>query len=208
VTGHRQRSVLSAPGTAGPRVRDDVDAWSADAGLRWQPSPDVPLQLGLAYSWSAGDAEEGGGQYRPTGLQSNYSRFTGTRSLVHRYNEAFRAEEGNLRVATAFASTSAGAWDASLVFNTFRRDDGGAPIFSDGLLVAPVNADEDIGRGYDLVISRYFAFGRERDLPGYVPGETGDSVVRLRGSLFEPGKAYGPDAGNEARVMLEFTLWY
>lgn len=208
VTGHQQRSTLSAPDTAGPRVRDDVDAWAADAGLRWQPSPNVPLQLGLAYSWSAGDAEDGGGQYRPTGLQSNYSRFTGTRSLVHRYNEAFRAEEGNLRVATAFVSTSAGGWDASLVFNDFRRDEGGAPIFSDGLLVAPVNADEDIGRGYDLVISRYFAFGRERELPGYVPGETGDSVVRLRGSLFEPGEAYGPDAGNESRVILELTLWY
>jgi hypothetical protein len=60
-------------------------------------------------------------------------------------------------------------------------------------------------------MSKYFSLNHiaDADLPSYTPGDdAADSSIRLRASWFNPGKAYGPDAKDEYRVMLELTLWY
>lgn len=189
------------------RDDEDVRAWAADAGLRVQLGG--PVQAGVAYAHSSGGGDDPGKQYEQTGVHSNYSRFTGTRTQIYRYNDAFRPELGNLQVASAFVSVNGGVWDASLVYSNLRRPEANAPVVSDGLRVAPTEASRDLGQGVDLVLTRYFDFAHiGGDAPAYTPSDIGDSSIRLRGSWFEPGDAYGPDAKDEYRVMLEFTLWY
>lgn len=189
----------------GPRVRDDLKAWAGEAGLRVHVGG--PVQAGVAYAYSSGD-DAGDGQYRQTGVQSNYSRFTGTRTQIYRFNDASRLELGNLQAATAFVSTNAGAWDASLIYNKLRRPDESAPVVSDSLRVAPSVAAHDLGQGVDLVLTRYFDITGAGAATAYTPDDTGDSSIRLRGSWFKPGHAYGDDAKNDYRVVLEFTAWY
>lgn len=189
----------------GPRVHDDVKAWAGEAGLRVQVGG--PVQAGVAYAYSSGD-DAGDGQYQQTGVQSNYSRFTGTRTQIYRFNDAYRPELGNLQAASAFVSTNAGAWDASLIYNKLRRPDADAPIVSDSLRVTPSVAAHDLGQGVDLVLTRYFDITGAGAATAYTPDDTGDSAIRLRGSWFDPGHAYGDDAKSDYRVVLEFTAWY
>ncbi|NGY04637.1 alginate export family protein [Solimonas terrae] len=190
---------------ASAQVHDDLKAWAGDAGLRVRLGG--PVQAGVAYAYSEGDGN-GEQQYEQTGLQSNYSRFTGTRTQIYRYNDALRPELGNLQAATAFLSADAGAWDASLIYNKLRRPDADAPIVSDSLRVSPTVASHDLGQGVDLVLTRYFDITGAGTATAYTPDDSGDSSIRLRGSWFKPGDAYGNDAKNEYRVVLEFTAWY
>lgn len=182
---------------------DDISAWSGEAGVRAQIAG--PLQAGVALSHSSGGNKS---QYEQTGVQSNYSRFTGTRTQIYRYNDAFRPELGNLQAATAFVASRAGAWDASLIYNKLRRPDDAAPVYSDAVSALPTVDDHDLGQGLDLVLTRYFSLGGAGPATAYTPDDTGDSSIRLRGSWFDPGKAYGNDAKDEYRVVLELTLWY
>jgi len=176
---------------------DNVSGQAFDLGLRARLGSEWPLVIGAAYA--AGSVE-----FEQTGLQSNRSRFTGTRSLVHRYNEAYRAELGNLQVATAFLAFPGDRYDTSLVYSQFRRDDENAPVISHGLTVAPSVASRDLGHGVDLVLTRYFAdFG---GLSSY--DDDLRSNLRLRASMFQPGEAYGQDTEEFYRVMLEATLWF
>lgn len=211
-TGGLFPSPDGTPVSAG-RVKEDVSAWAAEAGLRARVAG--PLRAGAAYMHSSGGpASDPGSQYEQTGAQSNYSRFTGTRSQIYRYNEAFRPEQGNLQAATLFLSTSVGAYDASLVYNNFRRPRSWGPVISNGLVVTPATQSHDLGEGVDLVLTRYFSLGVPADAPRYTPQEIGDSSLRLRGSWFKPGDAYNAttpearDAKDDYRVTLELTLWY
>lgn len=208
LTGSRDRLQIDATDPAAPvsagLAGEDVNAWAAEGGVRAQVAG--PLQAGAAYAWSSGG--DAGEQYEQSGVQSNYSRFTGTRAQIYRFNDAYRPEIGNLQVATAFVSAAHGAYDASLVYNHFSRSDAGAPVISDGLIVAPTQDSKDLGNGYDIVLSRYFSIGSRSEVPDYTPDETGDSAVRLRASVFDPGSAYGPAADPEYRVLLELSLWY
>jgi hypothetical protein len=103
-----------------------------------------------------------------------------------------------------------GHWDASAVFNQFWRTERGAPITTDGISVQPVNDYKDLGRGYDLVLSRYFSIRSDEVLED-TEGQAQSSAIRLRGSIFEPGKAY-EDATHtphdEYRVVAEVVFWY
>lgn len=211
LTGSRDRAIedpLSATVTGS--ANEDAHAWAAETGIRTHVAG--PLQLGAAYSYSSGGtALDGDRQFEQTGVQSNYSRFTGTRAQIYRYNEAFRPELGNLQAASVFASLGDVAYDASLIYHHFRRTEADGPIVSDGLMVSPVQDSHDLGDGLDLVASRYFSLGRlaGAGLPDYTPSDdSADSSLRLRASWFDPGKAYGANAKDEYRVMLELTLWY
>ena len=73
-----------------------------------------------------------------------------------------------------------------------------------GLDIQPVNQSADLGNGVDLVMSYYFGgIGKVTSFDDDLR-----SNVRLRAALFEPGKAYGPDADSQYRVLLETTLWF
>ncbi len=182
----------------------DVSAWHASVDLRWRPIRRVPLQFGGGYAWSSRE-------FQQTGMQSNRSHFTGTHSLVNRYNETLQAHLGNLRVATAFVSIDRDHDDASLIVTSFRRDDGLAPIVTNIVPAVPVNASRDIGYGIDLVLTHRFAHEARRqrllDRGDAFTAPHRGSLISLRASMFRPGDAYGPDMRTEYRVLLEGTLW-
>ncbi|MDB5985987.1 MAG: hypothetical protein JWR16_1040 [Nevskia sp.] len=204
LTGHRRTLQLGSGRVVDGEVSKNANAYQGELGVRYRMSmPDWPVQIGAAVA-----AGSGGGlrQYEQSGIQSNYSRFTGTRALINRFNDAYRVEIGNLRAYTGFASMTKGDYDFSAIFNHFERVNDNQPIISDALTVAPTTNSSDLGNGYDVVVTRYF--GARHEQPRYLQGETVETWLRLRGSVFDPGAAYGAAAKAEYRVALEFTLWY
>lgn len=208
ILGRRRRAITDPVSGAVTGANDDkVHAWAAEAGGRFK-LPSSPFQFGGAYVYSSGGhGSDDSRQYEQTGIQSNYSRFTGTRALINRYTDSYRAELGNLSVITGFASINAGDYDASAIFSRYERPHRAGRIVIDGLSTSPVRPDHVLGNGYDLVVTRYFGL-RETALTNLEPGEDYTTSIRLRGSLFDPGAAYGPSAKLEYRVSLEGTLWY
>ena len=202
-----------------PTRRTTINAWAGEGGLKICMPRRWPIQFGglAAYSTGAKGGSDDNGQlvdpskqFFQTGTQSNYSRFTGTRTLIHRFNEAYRAELGNLMAGTAFMSIDVGHYDASAVFNQFWRTEGGAPVVSDGIQIQPVNGKSELGRGYDLVMTRYFSI-RSDDLLEDTEGQAESSAIRLRGSVFQPGAAYRDDTHKphpEYRAVVELVFWY
>lgn len=182
-----------------------VHAWQTGGGLRLRPSSRGPLQFGAAYSYSSRD-------YQQSGMQGNTSYFTGTDTLVGRYNEVLRPQLGNLAAGTVFVSMTFVNNDASLIFTTLRRDNGAVAIDASGLTVAPTTASRDLGNGLDLVVTHFLTAGqRPRRLLDRGDAFTAPhrrSLVSLRASLFAPGAAYGPSARDAFRLLLEVTLWY
>jgi alginate production protein len=190
----------------------DVAAWEATAQLRWRPFKHWPLQIGAAYAYSQGGESAGRShQFQQTGMQSNSSYFTGTKTLVGRYNETLQAELGNLRVTTAFLSADFDSNDASLIFSRFRRDDGFAPITTNTVTALPVNESRDLGDGIDLVFTHYFSREQRRqrllDRGDAFTALRRRSLASLRASAFRPGDAYGATARTSYRVLLEGTIW-
>jgi len=191
---------------------ENLDAWQASAHLRWRPLRQGPLQIGAAYAYSEGGERNGRShQFQQTGMQSNNSYFTGTKTLVGRFNEALQADLGNLRVTTAFLALDFDNNDASLIFSRFQRDDGLAPIATNAISAVPVNASRDIGNGVDFVVTHYFAREQRRqrllDRGDTFTAPRRRSLISLRASLFQPGEAYGPAARTDHRVLAEITIW-
>ena len=205
-----QRTALVDPlsQTVTGRDSDNLHAWAADVGLRYRlPIEKFPLQLGASYTYSSGGhAGDLSDQFAQTGLQSNYSTFTGTRALINRFTDAYRAELGNLRVGSAYASLNFGQnWDTSLIWSRYNRVHGDAPVTVDNLLVEPNTISRDLGDGYDFVLTRYF--GGRTEQRNWLLADEHQSSLRLRGSVFDPGSAYA-QGDPEYRVTLELTLWY
>lgn len=199
-------TVNPTTGLLAPSDEHNVHAWGGDLGLRVKPTRDLPLQIGAGYAFGTGGGDNNKSDaYRQTGLHSNRSRFTGTRTLVSRFGEVLRADLSNLSVISLFASLQFDTSDASLVFHDFRRDQSSAPIVTDGISVQPLTGGHDIGQGVDLVLSRYFGqIKNEADPEGDM-----QTVLRLRASLFDPGSAYAPIADESAyRVVLEATVQF
>lgn len=207
LTGSSEFARIDDSNPLAPRVvrdEEDVRAFGGDVGLRVRMSS-APLQIGAAYAYGQGNSGSGDNEtFEQTGLQSNRSRFTGTRSTLYRFNEALQADLTNLHVATAYFSVPTPRFDMSVVYHRFERDDEFAAIETDGIDVDPVNSSSDIGRGYDLVMAYYF--GEQGS--GYGWGDDLRNNVRLRGSLFQPGKAYGAAAEDQHRAVFEVTLWF
>lgn len=206
--GSQTQALTDARATVTSLARHNLSSFAADAGLRWRLPGPWPLQLGVAYAYGEGGSQDGvSRQYQQSGLQNNYSRFTGTPSFLNRFNEAYRAELGNLQVYTGFVSLNLPRDDASLVYQHFHRNNAQAGIVSGGVSVAPGTADSDLGDGLDVVATHYFDFGGSAHADDAL-GELARASIRLRASAFFPGAAYGAAAADRYRVILEATLWF
>lgn len=204
--GTREDYRESTPTEPLTRRDDSVLAWSTDLGLRWRPVLSMPWQFGVAYAFGSGnDSGDANHRYEQTGLHSNRSRYTGTRSLLYRYNEAYKAELGNLHVGSAYVSLPLERFDASLVYHKFVRHRATEDVTADGLDIAPEPGRRWLGDGLDLVLAWYFG----ARAPGLArEDEDTRSSLRLRASGFSPGHAYADDADDQYLVNLELTLWY
>lgn len=207
MTGSREYSAVDpATGVVTGQASEDVDALGGEAGLRARFPDAFPLTLGAAYAFGQGGSDANGShQFRQTGLQSNRSRFTGTRTMVNRFNEALQADLTNLRVSQAFLSLPLSRFDFSLVGSSFKRDDVGAGVSTDGIDARPTRPSSDLGTGADAVITFYFAQLIRQE---FAAEDDTRSNIRLRASRFSPGDAYEPGLADQVRVLLEGTLWF
>jgi alginate production protein len=191
-------------GTVDSIDKDTVSALAGDMGLRFRLPLVFPMNLGFMASMAQGDRS--GDQshvFEQTGLESNRSRYTGTRTLIHRYNEALAGDWSNLVAANAFISMPYELADFSFVYHRFARHDPDETFTADGIDARPITDSRDLGTGLDFVVTRYFR--------GFSRAETDDddarSNLRLRASRFTPGAAYGTNVEDQFRVTLELTLW-
>lgn len=188
----------SAPSGFGNRERD-VSGWAADLGARAQLLDTPRLVIGAHGAIASGGGEAGESDaFRQTSLESNRSRFTGTRSQVQRFGEAIQPEWTNLKVFTLYTALSdRDTWDANLLYHRYWLSDETGVVRSD--LVEPgfTGSSDDLGQSVDLVLGYY-----------------GDSAstswaafdVRLRGGVFMPGDAYGEDADDARhRVVVDVS---
>lgn len=208
LSGSRDYGVTDANGMITGTASEDVGALGADVGLRARFPDAFPLTFGANYAYGEGGRDDNGSHvFRQTGLQSNRSRFTGTRTYINRFNEALQADLSNLRAQTAYVSLPAANWDFSVVGHRFQRDDASSPVSTDGIDARPDPASDslELGTAADFVVSIYFPqllkqrFAAEDDTR---------SNLRLRASRFRPGEAYDPGLSDQTRVMLEGTLWF
>ncbi|WDY58846.1 alginate export family protein [Pseudomonas sp. PSKL.D1] len=193
----------------------DVNAWATDLGIRLRLDPN--WQVGAAYArGSGGGGDDGSNNFEQTGLESNRSNFTGTRSRVHRFGEAFRGELGNLQAATLFASWQLrDDYDASLIYHKFWRVDGSQNIGSSGINAAVndngisrqlVDGEKDLGQEMDVVVTKYFKQGL---LPASMSQAIDEpsALVRLRAGVFKPGDAYGKEADSYMHRAFVDVIW-
>ncbi|MBA4284097.1 MAG: hypothetical protein C0434_01010 [Xanthomonadaceae bacterium] len=185
--------------------RQSTSAVASTVGVRWRPGV-LPLLVGAEYAYSGGGTQS---QYRQSGLQSNATPFTGITTSTYRYNEALRAQLGNLRVATLYTSYSLPNDEVSLIVQKFNKDDRFVGILSNNVSAA-TGPSTDIGYGIDVVASHYLpTFGVLKNLYEDDDSISEDprSAIRLRASIFNPGKAYAPGSDINYRVILEASLW-
>ncbi|MEG0967581.1 MAG: alginate export family protein [Pseudomonas sp.] len=193
----------------------DVNAWATDLGIRLRLDPN--WQVGAAYArGSGGGGSDGSSNYEQTGLESNRSNFTGTRSRVHRFGEAFRGELGNLQAATLFTSWQLrDDYDASLIYHKFWRVDGDQNIGSSGINAVVednginrplIQGEKDLGQEMDVVVTKYFKQGL---LPAGLSQSIDEpsALVRLRAGVFKPGDAYGKEADSYMHRAFVDVVW-
>ena len=193
----------------------DVNAWATDLGIRLRLDPQ--WQVGAAYArGSGGGGDDGSSNYEQTGLESNRSNYTGTRSRVHRFGEAFRGELGNLQAATLFASWQLrDDYDASFIYHKFWRVDGNQNIGSSGINAVVndngvnrplVDGEKDLGQEMDVVVTKYFKQGL---LPASMSQAIDEpsALVRLRAGVFKPGNAYGKEADSYMHRAFVDVIW-
>lgn len=194
----------------------DVDGWATDMGVRLRLDP--KWQVGAAYARASSD-------YEQNGLQSNRSNYTGTRSRVHRFGEAFRGEMNNMQSASLFGSWMlADDYDASLVYHTFWRVDSHKPVGSNGINATDNHYDDvtgallsstslplkdgsnDLGQEVDLVVTKYFKQGL---LPASLSKSIDEpaALVRFRGGVFKPGDAYGNQVDSYMHRAFVDVIW-
>ena len=184
----------------------DVSALAGDFGLRLRLPLIFPLNVGGTAAIAQGDRSgDTSHVFEQTGLESNRSRYTGTRTLLNRFNEALAADWSNLLATSAFVSMPYELADFSFVYPRFVRHKGDEPFTADGIDARPVNNSRDLGTGLDLVATRFF---RSFDTQAAADDEDYRSYVRLRASRFDPGAAYGDEVRDQYRVALELTLWF
>ncbi|MET1076842.1 MAG: alginate export family protein [Pseudomonas sp.] len=192
----------------------DVSAWATDLGLRWRLDPQ--WQVGAAYARGSGGGNNRDQQFEQTGLESNRSNFTGTRSSSHRLGEAFRGELSNLQAVSLFGSWQlAEDYDASLIYHRFWRLDDDQQIgrsginaqLDDGGFSRPLlQGEKDLGQEVDLVMTKYFKQGL---LPAALSQSLDEpsALVRFRGGLFVPGDAYGEDVDSLMHRAFVDVIW-
>jgi alginate production protein len=201
---------------AGAKDKSNVNGWASDLGLRFRLDP--MWQVGGAYSRASKN-------YEQNGLESNRSNWTGTRSRVHRFGEAFQGEMANVESGSLFASWQLrDEYDASLVYHKFRRVDGHSGIGGAGVNPARENVDadgistgtfdslpledgrKDLGQEMDLVVTKYFKQGL---LPASVSQSFDEpsALVRLRAGVFKPGDAYHNGVDEYMHRAIVDVIW-
>jgi alginate production protein len=190
----------------------DVRAWAGELGLRYRLQSTVPVQLGAAYAIGSG-SEDGDREHRyeQTGLHSNRSRFTGTRTQAYRFNGAYQADLTNLQATSGYISFPGERWDAALVYTHFARHRAGEPVVTDGIGVQPQNPEKNLGDGLDLVLGYYFGNpvgAGKASVSAPQEDDNTRSNIRLRASAFDPGDAYADGANEQYAVRAELTLWF
>ncbi|MFQ6574584.1 alginate export family protein [Pseudomonas sp. UM16] len=218
LTGDRDSlntTTVNGEQVASGKQSGDVNAWATDLGVRFRLDPN--WQVGAAYArGSGGGGSDGSSNYEQTGLESNRSNFTGTRSRVHRFGEAFRGELGNLQAATLFTSWQLrDDYDASLIYHKFWRVDGDQNIGSSGINAVVddnginrplIQGEKDLGQEMDLVVTKYFKQGL---LPAALSQSIDEpsALVRFRGGVFKPGDAYGKEADSYMHRAFVDVIW-
>lgn len=218
LTGDRDKLTTSTLGNeqvATGKQSGNVDAWATDLGIRLRLDPQ--WQVGVAYArGSGGGGDDGSNNFEQTGLESNRSNFTGTRSRVHRFGEAFRGELGNLQAATLFASWQLrDDYDASFIYHKFWRVDGKQNIGTSGINAVVddngvnrplVSGEKDLGQEMDVVVTKYFKQGL---LPASLSQAIDEpsALVRLRAAVFKPGDAYGKEADSYMHRAFVDVIW-
>ncbi|NIF17160.1 alginate export family protein [Pantoea sp. Cy-639] len=218
LTGDRDKLTTSTLGNeqvATGKQSGNVDAWATDLGIRLRLDPQ--WQVGVAYArGSGGGGDDGSNNFEQTGLESNRSNFTGTRSRVHRFGEAFRGELGNLQAATLFASWQLrDDYDASFIYHKFWRVDGKQNIGTSGINAVVddngvnrplVSGEKDLGQEMDVVVTKYFKQGL---LPASLSQAIDEpsALVRLRTGVFKPGDAYGKEADSYMHRAFVDVIW-
>ncbi|MFJ4141327.1 alginate export family protein [Pseudomonas sp. NPDC089734] len=201
---------------AGEKNSRDLNGWATDLGVRFRLDPQ--WQVGAAYSRASKD-------YVQNGLESNRSNWTGTRSRIHRFGEAFQGEMANVETGTLFASWRMNdEYDASLIYHKFRRVDGNSGIGGAGINPVreltdtngvPTNTfsslpledgRKDLGQEMDLVVTKYFKQGL---LPAAVSQSIDEpsALVRLRAGVFKPGDAYHSDVDSYMHRAIVDVIW-
>ncbi|MBD9602429.1 alginate export porin [Pseudomonas sp. 478] len=219
MSGDRDKvNPLNADGTAPAQAKTsgNVDGWATDLGVRLRLDPQ--WQVGAAYARASAE-------YEQNGLESNRSNYTGTRSRVHRFGEAFRGEMQNMQSATLFGSWMLNdEYDASVIYHKFWRVDGNKPVGSNGINAVENNTDDatgailsstslpledgnkDLGQEMDVVVTKYFK-------QGLLPASLSQSIdepsalVRLRGGVFKPGDAYGKGVDSYMHRAFIDVIW-
>ncbi len=181
------------------REERDVNGWAADLGLRAQLVESPRWVVGAHGAIASGGGQPGESDaFQQTQLESNRSRFTGTRSQVARFGEAFQPEWSNIKVATLYTGlTDRDWWSANLLYHKYWMSDVGGTIKSD--LVEPgfTGQSDELGQSVDMVLGYYGARGT---------GTWSDIDARIRAGVFMPGDAYGPDADSARhRVVFDVT---
>ncbi|WP_226503006.1 alginate export family protein [Pseudomonas sp. MWU16-30317] len=199
---------------ASPKSNRDLSGWGSDLGIRLRLDPQ--WQVGGAYSQASKN-------YEQNGLQSNRSTWTGTRSRISRFGEAYQAQMGNTRVASVFASwQQEDQYDASLIYHKFWRVDGNSGIGGSNINAVqedinnnndisfntlPLNSgSKDLGQEVDLVVTKYFKQGL---LPAALSQSIDEpsALIRLRAGLFKPGDAYGSGVDNYMHRAIVDVIW-
>lgn len=201
---------------AGAKDKSNVNGWASDLGLRFRLDP--MWQVGGAYSRASKN-------YEQNGLESNRSNWTGTRSRVHRFGEAFQGEMANVESGSLFASWQLrDEYDASLIYHKFRRVDGHSGIGGAGVNPARENfgvdgastgtfdslpledGRKDLGEEMDLVVTKYFKQGL---LPASVSQSFDEpsALVRLRAGVFKPGDAYHSGVDDYMHRAIVDVIW-
>lgn len=211
-----QYDVPSERYLAGDKTSHNVNGWATDLGMRFRLDPQ--WQVGAAYSRASKD-------YVQNGLESNRSNWTGTRSRVHRFGEAFQGEMANVESGSLFASWQMNEeYDASLIYHKFRRVDGNSRIGGAGINPTRENLDvggipdgtfsslpledgrKDLGQEMDLVVTKYFKGGL---LPASVSQSFDEpsALIRLRAGVFKPGNAYHDDVDSYMHRAIVDVIW-
>lgn len=178
----------------------DVKGLAADFGLRknffWRNAFSIGMHLGYAEGGEGADDRV----FFQSGLQTNRSRFAGTRAVLSRFGEAAKGELSNLTAGSLYLSQSVGLfWEWALVLHDLQRADTHSPVYFRGVMANPISDQRKLGRELDLAVA-YFG-----------PGGEGpkrwdhNASVRVYGGYFQAGAAYdNMPADGRYRLLIDF----
>jgi alginate production protein len=174
----------------------NVHGWAFDSGLTW--APDLPGRptLIFGYAFGSGDSNPEHGTdhaFRQSGLFQNKSRLRGVTRFRY-YGELLQPELSNLHLWTLGLGFR--FWKESsieLIYHRYYQVDPAPLLRGARIDIDPLGQRSNIGEEWDLII------GME---------EWDNFVVKVFGSLFRAGSAYGHQRSGEIASSLILQLDY